>query len=79
MSFRGDTRGIGVVRLFLTVVSSIGLGLALGAAFLIVRGPFLGGPALDPFPMMGALAAFIVGIVVTSWGTTRMFGIGTGA
>ncbi|MFC7203697.1 hypothetical protein ACFQJC_09235 [Haloferax namakaokahaiae] len=79
MSFRGDTRGIGVVRLFLTVVSSIGLGIALGSSFLIVRGPFLGGPALDPFPMMGALAAFIVGIVVTSWGTTRMFGIGTGA
>ncbi|WP_410764780.1 hypothetical protein [Haloferax sp. DFSO60] len=77
MNFRGDTRGIGVIQLFLSMVSSVGLGLALGSAFLIVRGPFLGGPALDPFPMMGALAAFIVGIVVTSWGTTRMFGIGS--
>ncbi|UVE49600.1 hypothetical protein KU306_11840 [Haloferax larsenii] len=76
MSFRSDTRGIGVIQLFFTVVCGIGLGLSIGTAFLIIQGPFLGGPTLDPFPMMGALAAFVVGIVVLSWGTTRLFGIG---
>ncbi|WP_396612746.1 hypothetical protein ACH9L7_05590 [Haloferax sp. S1W] len=79
MNFRKDTRGIGVVKLFFSLVCGIGLGLSMGTAFLIVRGPFLGGPALDPFPMMGALAAFVVGIVVLSWGTTRLFGIGGAA
>ncbi|KAB1196374.1 MULTISPECIES: hypothetical protein [Haloferax] len=79
MSFRNDTRGIGVAKLFFTIVTGVGLGLAMGTSFLIVRGPFLGGPTLDPFPMMGALAMFIVGIIVVSWGTTRMFGVGTGA
>ncbi|KAB1194373.1 MULTISPECIES: hypothetical protein [Haloferax] len=79
MSFRNDTRGIGVAKLFFTIVTGVGLGLSLGTAFLIVRGPFFGGPALDPFPMMGVLAVFIVGILVVSWGTTRLFGVGTTA
>jgi hypothetical protein len=79
MNFWNDTRGIGVVRLFLTMVTGVGLGLSLGTAFLIVRGPFFGGPALDPFPMMGVLAVFIFGILVVSWGTTRLFGVGTSA
>ncbi|WP_416839602.1 hypothetical protein [Haloferax sp. DFSO52] len=79
MSFRNDTRGIGVAKLFFTIVTGVGLGLAMGTSFLIVRGPFLGGPTLAPFPMMGALAVFIVGIIVVSWGTTRLFGVGTGA
>ena len=79
MNFRNDTRGIGVANLFFTIVTGIGLGLSMGTAFLIVRGPFFGGAALDPFPMMGALAVFIVGIAVVSWGTTRLFGVGTTA
>ncbi|ELZ99017.1 hypothetical protein C440_01635 [Haloferax mucosum ATCC BAA-1512] len=77
MDFRSDTRGVGVAKLFFTLITSVGLGLSMGTSFLIVRGPFLGGPTLDPFPMMGALAAFIVGIVVLTWGTTRLFGVGS--
>ncbi|EMA03608.1 hypothetical protein [Haloferax denitrificans] len=79
MRFRNDTRGIGVARLFFSLVTSVGLGLAAGTAFLIVRGPFFAGPSLAPFPMMAALAVFIVGIVVLMWGSTRLFGVGTGA
>ncbi|ADE04993.1 hypothetical protein [Haloferax volcanii] len=79
MRFRTDTRGLGVAKLFFTLVTSAGLGLSMGTSFLIVRGPFLGGPSLDPFPMMAALAVFVAGIVVLTWGSTRLFGVGTGA
>ncbi|MFB6102441.1 MAG: hypothetical protein ABEJ73_07730 [Haloplanus sp.] len=48
-----------------------GLVVALGAGYLVVRGPFLGGPTLAPRPLLVALGAFIVGISVAAWGATR--------
>jgi hypothetical protein len=52
-------------------VGVVGLGVTLGAAYLVVRGPFLGGPTLAPRPLLVTLTVFLVGIVVFAWGITR--------
>jgi hypothetical protein len=61
----------GVVRLLAGVVGAVGLVIALGAGYLVVRGPFLGGPTLAPRGLVATLGAFVVGIAVAAWGTTR--------
>lgn len=49
----------------------------LGAAvtgvtgFLVIRGPFLGGEALEPQPLLLATGAFVVGIIVLALGATK--------
>lgn len=60
-----------IVRLVAGTTGAIGLVVALGAGYLIVRGPFLGGPMLAPAPLLATLGAFIVGIVVMAWGLTQ--------
>ena len=50
------------------VVSAV---VALGAGYLIVRRPFLGGPTLAPRPLPATLGAFIVGVVLMAWGITQ--------
>ena len=40
--------------------------------FLVVRGPFLGGAALDPQPLLVATGAFVVGIIVLTLGGTKL-------
>jgi len=60
-----------LVRLVAGATGAVGLAVALGAGYLIVRGPFLGGSLLAPRPLLATLGAFIVGIVVMAWGITQ--------
>jgi hypothetical protein len=52
----------------LTLLGAVVTGLT---GFLVVRGPFLGGVALDPQPLLVATGAFIVGIIVLTLGATK--------
>jgi hypothetical protein len=52
-------------------VGAVGLATALVSGALVVRGPFLGGPTLDPPSLLAALAAFVVGLAAAAWGATR--------
>ncbi|ADQ67397.1 hypothetical protein GL213_09100 [Halogeometricum borinquense] len=72
-----DRAGFGVLTYFYSIVSLLGLIVTLGTGFLLVRGPFLGGTLLKPVPLMLALAGFVVGIVVLTWGATRTVGVGS--
>ena len=53
------------------VVGAVGLAVSLGAGYLVVRGPFFGGPTLAPRPLLATLAVFIVGVAVFAWGSTQ--------
>jgi len=64
------------VRFVFAAVTSLGLAVAVGAGFFVVRGPFFGGTLLDPVPLFGALVGFVVGLVLFVWGGTRLLGIG---
>jgi hypothetical protein len=66
----------GPVALVFLAVSLLGLGVSLGTGFLIVRGPFLGGPTLQPVALFVALGGFVVGIVAFSWGGSKSVGAG---
>jgi hypothetical protein len=50
------------------------LGAAVTGAtgFLVIRGPFLGGTALDPQPLLVATGAFVVGIIGLTRGGTKL-------
>jgi hypothetical protein len=61
----------GVVKAAAGVVGGVGLFGALGAGYLVVRGPFLGGPTLAPRALLATLGVFVVGITVAAWGLTR--------
>ena len=61
----------GVVKAVAGVVGGVGLVGALGAGYLVVRGPFLGGPTLAPRALLATLGVFVVGITVAAWGLTR--------
>lgn len=60
-----------VIRIVAMAVGAVGLGVALGSGYLVIRGPFFGGPMLAPRPLLLALGAFIVGIAVMAWGLTQ--------
>ncbi|WP_135853471.1 hypothetical protein [Halorussus salinus] len=53
-----------------------GLGVALLGGWMLVRGPFLGGPTLDATAMLAALTAFLVGVVIFFRGVVRWAGVG---
>ncbi|UPW01536.1 hypothetical protein M0R88_05380 [Halorussus gelatinilyticus] len=53
-----------------------GLVVALLGGWMLVRGPFLGGPALEAMPMLAALTAFLVGVVIFFRGVVRWAGVG---
>jgi vacuolar-type H+-ATPase subunit I/STV1 len=74
---RANGGRLGVVGLFFMTIAVVGLAVTLGSGYLIVRGPFLGGPTLDPVPLFGTFGAFVVGIVLFSWGSTKALGIGS--
>lgn len=65
-----------ITILFFGLVTAVGLSVTLGSGYLIVRGPFLGGAALDPVPLLGTLGVFVVGIIVLTWGLTKFAGVG---
>ncbi|SDZ75545.1 hypothetical protein SAMN04488065_0060 [Haloplanus vescus] len=60
-----------LVKRVVGAVGGVGLAVALGAGYLIVRGPFLDGATLAPRPLLAALGAFIVGVAIAAWGLTR--------
>ncbi|MFC5365786.1 hypothetical protein [Salinirubrum litoreum] len=65
-----------ITSLFFGLVTVVGLSITLGSGYLIVRGPFLGGAALEPVPLLGTLGVFVVGIIVLTWGMTKFAGVG---
>ena len=58
-------------QLVASVVGGVGLVVTLGAGYLVVRGPLLGGSTLAPRPLLATLAVFIVGVAVFAWGSTQ--------
>jgi hypothetical protein len=54
------------------VLAVAGLAATLYTGYLIVRGPFLGGPRLAPQPLMWALGGFVAGIVVLAFGANAL-------
>ena len=73
----GDARArVGVVTSLFLAVSLVGAAATLGTGYLVVRGPFLGGPTLDPVPLFAVLGGFVVGIVVTTWAAVRAVDVG---
>jgi hypothetical protein len=53
------------------LVGGTGLTVSLGAAYLVVRGPFLGGTLLSPPALLASLGGFLVGVAMAAWGLTR--------
>lgn len=72
-----DRAGFGVFTYAYAAVTVLGLGVALGAGYLLMRGPFFGGGLLEPIPLILALCGFVAGIVAFAWGATRAAGIGS--
>jgi hypothetical protein len=74
-----DPEGTGspVVKLFFGAVTLIGLATMLVMAYLIVRGPFLGGPLLSGGQLFAALGGFLVGIIAFTWGGARAVDVGS--
>jgi hypothetical protein len=60
-----------LAKLVAGVVGAVGLVVSLGAGYLVVRGPFLGGPTLASRPLLATLTVFIVGVAVFAWGITQ--------
>ncbi|WP_435066575.1 hypothetical protein [Haloplanus sp. C73] len=60
-----------LVERVVALVCLVGLAVTLGSGYLIVRGPFLGEPMLEPRSLLVALGVFIVGVAVAAWGGTR--------
>jgi hypothetical protein len=71
-----DRASANPLTLIFALVAAIGTAITAGAAYLVVRGPFFGGPTLDPMLLLGALGGFIVGIVLLSWGGAKAAGVG---
>ena len=68
---------VGVVAALFLAVALAGATTTLATGYLVVRGPFLGGPALEPMPLFAALGGFLVGIVVTTWAAVRSANVGS--
>ena len=59
---------------FFGFVALVGFVVTVGAGYLIVRAPFMGGVPLASAHLLGALLAFIAGIVVLAWGGSKALG-----
>ena len=58
------------------VTAAFGLAVSLFGGWMLVRGPFFGGPSLESVPMVAALTAFLVGVVIFFRGFVRWAGVG---
>lgn len=65
-----------VASIPIVVLTTFSLGLALASGYVIVRGPFLGGQALEPIALMIALAAFMSALITVTWGSVRLLDVG---
>jgi hypothetical protein len=57
---------------FWGLLTVVGLAVTGATGYLVVRGPFLGGQALDPQPLLVATGAFVVGIIVLTLGGSKL-------
>lgn len=72
-----DGGSSGIVRLFFVGITLLGLAAMLVMGYLIIRGPFLGGPLLSGVELFGALGGFLVGIIAFTWGGARAVDVGS--
>ena len=71
---RGKRRTLsrfGAATLVWVLATLVGLAVALGAGYLIVRGPFLGGPLLAPPELMVAVGGFLFGVLLWGMGAIK--------
>ncbi|SEO78305.1 hypothetical protein SAMN04487948_105113 [Halogranum amylolyticum] len=59
-------------------LTALGLLLTSATGYLIVRGPFLGGPTLGARLLLVALGGFVVGLVVLALGGSKLARVYTG-
>jgi hypothetical protein len=71
-----DGRQGGPLRLLFLAVGAAGLLASLVTGYLLVRGPFLGGPPLEPVPLLWATGGFLLGIIVFAFGAAKAAGVG---
>jgi hypothetical protein len=71
-----DEQSWGPLRVLFLGVGSVGLVVTLVTGYLIVRGPFLGGPRLAPVPLLVATGGFLLGILVLAFGGAKVAGVG---
>jgi hypothetical protein len=57
---------------FWGLVTLVALTATLGAGYLVVRGPFLGGPLLAPTRLLVATGAFVLGLVALALGGSKI-------
>ncbi|MFB6106512.1 MAG: hypothetical protein ABEJ70_06030 [Halobacteriaceae archaeon] len=62
---------------FFGTVTAVGAASLLATGYLIVRGPFLGGPVLAPTQVLVALGVLFVALFVTVWAGSRLAGVGS--
>ena len=58
------------------LTATFGLAVTLLGGWMLIRGPFFDGPSLEAVPMVAALTAFLVGIVIFFRGFVRWAGVG---
>lgn len=58
------------------LTATFGLAVMLLGGWMLVRGPFLGGPSLEALPMGAALTACLVGVIIFFRGLVRWAGVG---
>jgi hypothetical protein len=54
------------------LVTLVALVVTLGAGYLVVRGPFLGGPLLAPTRLLVATGLFVLGLVALALGGSKV-------
>lgn len=57
-------------------LAGLGLGLALGTGYLIMRGPFFGGPLLQPTALMVSVGGFFAGVFLFTWAAAKFIDVG---
>lgn len=53
-------------------IAMVGLAGTLAGGYLIMSGPFFGGPVMSPNHLMLTLAAFVVGITALALGGSKL-------
>lgn len=59
-------------------LAGVGIGGTVIPAYVIVRGPFFGGPLLEPMQLMYAIVAFFVGLFLLAGAGAKLFAATTG-
>lgn len=70
---RADRAGVSFLALPFLAVAVVGLSVCLVASYLLVRGPFLGGPRLAPLPVLYATGGFLLGLLLGTWGAVKAY------